>query len=305
MKKIVLMGFAFLMGVTFSPTQAKTLQISRQLQPYIYPNLKPKSRWCKVMQASTCASVKGVEKYIDKGCIDDATKESKCLKIFCRKNCAWKCDRGLNLPCQTYCTKVSLGTYEDQAALHACYPNTLTPVQAATKDLLRLKARQASGSAIEAAERRLQDFTAKQARGEKDRKHQAHLDQVLKDKKNQREQARLNQQRKAQEERARLQQERAQRNYNVTPSFYTGLSTVDREEPEEPRPSLETSRPTFARPRVPSKPTYSQRREYIEEPQENTYEEYSTANTSSSDDPYVDPYADDEKPLGFGARRGW
>ena len=182
MKTIILIGFAFLIGVTFSPTQAKAVQIKGKLNTYIYPKLKRTSRWCKVMQASTCVSLRGVEKYAKYGCIDDVSKESKCLKIFCLKNCAWKCDPQLARPCQTYCSKVSLGNYKDQKDLHNCHPSSLTPVQAAKKDRLRL-GDSASANLMDKADRLIKNYAAQQARDNQDAQYLERLNAGLNRKK--------------------------------------------------------------------------------------------------------------------------
>lgn len=138
--------FLLFLGVIFSApfTQATTADYraaaSADGQFSVYGNKK--SAWCNVMRASQCANPAGFQKYLEKGCINDIDKESKCLKTFCAANCAsiQGCPQErspLKQMCDTHCTKVNLGNVAAQNRLNACVVGSLNAGDASRKSASR------------------------------------------------------------------------------------------------------------------------------------------------------------------------
>ena len=138
MKKMFLLFLGAILCA--SMTQAGTAEYRAAAgQDQMYSSYGNKrSALCNVMRASQCANPAGFQKYLDKGCINDIDKESKCLKTFCGVNCASMqgCPTegsSLKQMCDTHCTKVNLGNNAAQTRLNQCVSGSATSEGAASK----------------------------------------------------------------------------------------------------------------------------------------------------------------------------
>ncbi|MDC0349324.1 hypothetical protein OAN21_02835 [Alphaproteobacteria bacterium] len=127
MKKIILMLSMLCVGFSFDALSSGDFVAGATSKAKYSSYQKKRSRWCNLMRASSCKDSAKFQQYVNRGCVNDIGKESKCLKNFCMTNCATvPCPEGeLATMCQEHCKYVSFQNTAAQNRLNHCVQGSL------------------------------------------------------------------------------------------------------------------------------------------------------------------------------------